>query len=227
MVWKIWPESQLPAIVRISLSKPGAGFTLVEVIIGMTLSLMVLAAVLGSYVFLARNFTRSLGIGSATDPNLEAQGRRALAYFSQDVDQGSGFSGILSSTEFTITVPGETGAKSITYYFNTTSGYVPVYGITAKPNSLTRIDQQTTTAITLHTNILEPPDAIAPRFDYYDASGNVYTAATLNAGNYLSGIKQLSMTFSSQVGSADKQTLSQVYVTSSPRSILRNKQFLP
>lgn len=57
------------------------GFTLVEMLIGLSLSLMVMAAILSSYVFLARNFTRSLGVTYAVSnqttlsqlPPLEAQ----------------------------------------------------------------------------------------------------------------------------------------------------------
>jgi prepilin-type N-terminal cleavage/methylation domain-containing protein len=41
------------------------GFTLVEVLIGMSLALMVMTAVLSSYTTLGRNFTRSLGLASA------------------------------------------------------------------------------------------------------------------------------------------------------------------
>ena len=56
-----------------------AAFTLVELLIAMSLSLMIMTAVLSSYVFLGRSFSRSLGIASANQPTLENQGRQALA----------------------------------------------------------------------------------------------------------------------------------------------------
>jgi hypothetical protein len=70
-------------------------------LIGLSLSLMVMAAILASYVFLARNFTRSLGVTYAVNnqttlsqlPPLEAQLRTTLAYFTQDVRMATGISG--------------------------------------------------------------------------------------------------------------------------------------
>lgn len=210
-----------------SFLKRNAGFTLVEMIIGMTLSLMIMGAILSSYVFLGRNFTRSLGIGSATDPNLESQGRRTLAYFAQDVRMASGLTDVLKNTEATLVLPTATGTRKVTYYFNNTTDPTPVYGFTVQPNTLTRIDRNAGTAITLHTNLLQSPTSPSPRIDYYDISGNPYTSATLLSGNYLSGIKQIALSFNCQVGKIEKGTLSQTYQVTSPRLILRNKPLLP
>jgi prepilin-type N-terminal cleavage/methylation domain-containing protein len=65
-----------------------AGFTLVELMISMSLALMIIAAVLSSYLFLGRSLGRLV-----TQQTLDNEGRRALAYFAQDVRLASGISG--------------------------------------------------------------------------------------------------------------------------------------
>lgn len=195
---------------------PNAGFTLLELIIGMSLGLMVLAAVLSSYVFLARNFTRSLGISSANEPPLEGQSRRALASFTQEVRMASGITGTASATEVTLVLPGSTGTKNITYYYNSSSTTAVVYGVSTKPNSLTRIDRSNSTGLTLQSNIL------ACSISYYDVAGNPYTTYV----NYLSGVKWLNLSYTTQVGSSANGTLTPVFQFTSAPLLLRNKSLL-
>lgn len=197
-----------------------AGFTLVEVIIGMALSLMVMGAVLSSYVFLGRNFTRSLGVSSAGEPTLESQGRRTLGYFSQDVRMASGIVGTPSATEVTLTIPTQSGSKTVTYFFNNTGTDDTSHGPTIKADTLTRIDNFTGIALTLQTHLLQYPNATSPHFDYFDTSGNPYTGFT----DYLPGISQLSISFSTRSGNRTNGTLTPIYETTSQRLILRNKQ---
>ena len=128
-------------------SNPNGGFTLVELIIGLSLSLMVMGAVLSSYVFLGRNFTRSLGISLSNQPTLEAQGRRTLAYFTQDVRMASGLDTSGSSpkvspsaTGMTLILPSSSGTKYITYYYNSTASAATLSSFTIPANSLVRID---------------------------------------------------------------------------------------
>ena len=189
-------------------NKNRAGFTLVELLIGMSLSLLIMGGVLSSYVFLGRNFTRSLGISSANQPTLETQGRRALAYFMQDVRMASGISGTPSASSLTLTLPASSGTTTVTYAYNSTA------------RTLTRTPASGT-ALILLTNLLTSPSPFT--FTYYDSSGNPYTSFT----NYLTGIKQVSMSFSSQAGNSGNGTLTQVYQVASLRLILRNKQLLP
>ena len=183
---------------------PSAGFTLVELLVGMSLSLLIMGAVLSSYVFLGRNFTRTLGIISKNQPTLESQGRRALAYFSQDVRMASGISGTPSASSLTLTLPSSSGTTTVTYAYDSTG------------RTLTRTTASGA-ALVLQANLL------TFAFNYYDTSANPYTSFT----NYLSGIKQVSMAFSSQAGAGFNGTLTQVYQTTSSRLILRNKSLLP
>jgi prepilin-type N-terminal cleavage/methylation domain-containing protein len=195
-----------------------AGFTLVELLIGLSLSLIIMAGVLSSYIFLGRSFTRSLGITSANQPNLESKGRRALAYFAQDVRMASGISGTPSASSLTLTLPASSGTTAVTYTYDSTA-----HSLTRTPTS--------GNAMVLLTNLLtNPTNPPYFYFRYYDASGNPYdngTSPYTSVTNYLPGIKQLSMTFTAQAGSSTNGTLTQVYRSDSSRLILRNKQFLP
>ncbi len=220
---------------------PRAGFTLVELLIGLSLSLMIMSAVLSSYVFLGKNFTRSLGISSFNQPTLEAQSRRALAYFAQDVRMATGLVTTLPAAPDTfanmveLTVPGDTTATTILYYYNfdTVAHYLhasnaidttaDANGITLPAATLTRVNLGTWAAQTLHTNLLTCV------FSYYDNSGQSYTVfdSTATGFSSLSGIKQISLAFTSQAGSATNGTLTQVYSASSARLLLRNRAFSP
>ena len=180
------------------------GFTLVELLIGMTLSLMLMGAVLSSYTFLARHFTRSLGFTSLFQPTLEAQGRRTLAYFTQDMGRASSISGNPSTSSLILVIPTSSGATTVTYAYN------------AGQKTLTRTVGGGT-PLTLHWGLL------TFTFGYYDIADRPYTSFT----NYLSGIKKISMSFSAQVGSSANGTLTQVYQSASPRLLIKNKQLLP
>jgi hypothetical protein len=57
---------------------------------------------------------------------------------------------------------------------------------------------------------------------YYDSSGKEYESYT----NYLSGVKQLALQFSTQTGTAGNGTRTLVYQVSSSRLIMRNKALL-
>ena len=196
--------------------EPTAAFTLVELLIAMSLSLMIMTAMLSSYVFIGRSFTRTLGIASANQPTLESQGRRAVAYFTQDVRMASGRTGTISASELTLMLPTSSGSTNITYYYNSTAATVTVYGVVTLANSLTRIDRSTSTGLTLETNLL------SCTFRYTDAAGNPYTTYV----NYLSGIKRISFASTAQTGSSVNGTLSQVYEFDSASMLLRNTPLL-
>lgn len=181
-------------------------------LIGLSLSLLVMAAILSSYVFLARNFTRSLGVTYAVNnqttlsqlPPLEAQLRTTLAYFSQDVRMATGIFGPPSADGVTLILPTATGTTTVAYTY------------AAGARTLTRTWAGLPAQI-IHHNLL------GCTFNYYDAAGRPYTTYVDN----LLGIKQLSVAFTAQGGSLDNQTLTQVYTGASPRLLLRNRAFLP
>jgi prepilin-type N-terminal cleavage/methylation domain-containing protein len=185
-------------------SKKSRGFTLVEVLIGMTLSLMLMGAVLSSYTFLARHFTRSLGFTSPFQPTLEAQGRRTLAYFTQDMGMASSFSGTPGASSLMLILPTRSGTTTVTYAYN------------AGQQTLTRTVSGGA-SLTLHRGLL------SFSFEYYDIQDRPYTSFT----GYLSGIKKISMSFSAQTGSSANGTLTQVYQSASPRLLIKNKSLLP
>ncbi len=194
-----------------------AGWTLSELMIGVCLSMIVMNAVLASYVFVARAYTRTVAFGSTNQPTLEAQGRRTLASFAQDVQMTSAL-GSPTASSVTLTVPSSMGGtKHVTYYFNSTASPVTVSGYAVPAMSLARIDVTTGTGLTLHSSLLTCV------FSYYDSSNNPYTSYV----NHLPGIKQMSVAFTSQSGTATNGTLTRIYQVASPRLALRNKAFLP
>jgi prepilin-type N-terminal cleavage/methylation domain-containing protein len=211
------------------------GFTLVELLVGVTLSGMVMAAVLSSYIFLARSFTRL-----SNQQTLESEARRTLTYFSRDVQAATGL--VVVSTSPTspaanrvdFTVPAGTGTNTITYYYNSTSAdaVVAVNGtnITMVANSLTRCvyNGSTVTPLLLLRSITDNDASTTSDLTirYYDNSSNEYTAATLSAGSYLPSIKQLSLEFSTQTGVSLSGTRTLVYRVASARVLLHNNALL-
>ncbi|MFZ5497148.1 MAG: prepilin-type N-terminal cleavage/methylation domain-containing protein [Verrucomicrobiota bacterium] len=208
---------------------PSAAFTLVELLIGAALSAAVLAAVLSSYLYLGRNLTRL-----ANQQALETQSRRALGYFTQDVQRASGIDTTqpLNASRVSLTVPTATGSTTVTYYYNadlTDTATVTINGtnVTMPAASLTRCvyNGSTVTSLTLLRHITDGDTDEADndlKLRYYDASGNEYTAYT----DYLPGIKQLSLEFKTQTGVANIGTQTLVHNVASSRLALRNRGFL-
>ena len=200
--------------------KSSAGFTLVELLIGAALSAAVLAAVLSSYLFLGRQLSRL-----ANQQTLETEARRALGTFTQDAQRATGVdtTATLSATRVSLTVPTATGTTTVTYYYNNgaqTSVTINGTSVTMAANALTRCvyNGSTVTSLALLSNIT----AGGLTLRYYDASGNEYTAYT----DYLPGIKQLALEFTTQAGTAAAGTLTPVHTVASSRLALRNRGFL-
>jgi prepilin-type N-terminal cleavage/methylation domain-containing protein len=186
--------------------RPNRGFTLVELLVGATLSAAVMLAVLSTYVFLGRNFSRLLN-----QQTLESQARQTLAYFAKDVQSAIGISGTPSASSLVLTVPTDTGTTTtITYTYTSDAGGNGTFVRTpAIGNSLT-----------LLRYITSSPGL---RIRYFDAAGTEYTAFT----DYLSGIKQVSVEFTSRIVTTNQGSTTSSYPWSSSRVILRNKQSLP
>jgi type II secretory pathway pseudopilin PulG len=210
-----------------------AGFTLVEVLIGAALSGAVMAAVLSSYVYMARNLARL-----ANQQVLETEGRRALAIFSRDVRMASDLTDTtnLSASRVAFLVPSGTSTNTVTYYYNGTPSAVTVSingtSFSMSANSLTRCLYNGTTVVALtllrlrnvnNASVSSRSDVV---FRFYDSSGNEYTSYT----NYLLGIKQVTVEFTSVNGNNTDDTTSPQsasYQAKSARLILHNRGFLP
>lgn len=214
-----------------------SGFTLVEVLVGATLSAAVMAAVLSSYIYMGRGLGRL-----ANQQTLEMEGRRTLALFARDVRMTSSLVTVSTSptspaaNRVDLTVPTASGTNTITYYYNNTpsAATVSISGtnISMPANALTRCVYNGTSvsAFTLLRLRNINNTAVTTRNDltirYYDSSGNEYTSYA----NYLSGIKQLTIEFTSANGNnkGDDTTSSQsaTYQAKSARIIVRNRTFL-
>ena len=203
-------------------TKASRAFTLVELLVGATLSAAIMAAVLSSYIYLGRSMGRL-----TNQQSLETEARRTLAYFTQDVQSASGLTDTanLGATRVSLIVPASTGTNTITYYYNNTAADLPVTisgtSVNMQANALTRCVYNGT-AITSQL-LLRNIAANGLALKYYDGSGREYASYT----NYLLGIKQLALQFSTQTGTAGNGTQTLVYQGSSSRLIMRNKAFLP
>ena len=89
-----------------------AGFTLVEVMIGATLASFVLLAVLTTFLFMGRS-----GANLRNYSDMEAQARKSLETFAEDVRQASSISW-LSANAVTVSVNGNT----VAYYYSSSTG---------------------------------------------------------------------------------------------------------
>ena len=221
-------------------SKSAKGFTLVELLIGASLSAAVLAAVLSSYIFLGRQFARL-----ANQQALETQARRAIGFFTQDVQRATGLV-IVSTTpaspaanRLDLTVPTTTGISTVTYYFNSsltapTSVTISSTTVSMPAASLTRCVTigTTVTTLTLLRNISDGDLSAADGdlvFRYFDATGNPYdnnTSPYTTTTSYLPGIRQISLHFSTQIVTRNQGTTTPVQRNDTSRLALRNRSFL-
>ncbi len=181
-----------------------AGFTIVEMVIGLSLSSIILAATLGAYAFLGRNLTRLAG-----DEEQQARARRTLYFFSQDV---SAASGVLSSDSSSLTLSTSTPQQ--------TSSTVS-YTLDPSAHVLHRVDASGATS--------DLPNVIAAQFTLYDASAFGPTptppSSTVPAGpvNAVSAKAiSLSLTLASGTGTGTGANFTVV----SPQLVLRNKPLL-
>lgn len=219
-------------------ARPSFGFTLVEVLVGATLSAAVMAAVLSSYIYMGRGLGRL-----ANQQTLEMEGRRTLALFARDVRMATNLVTIStpaaysspSANRLDLTVPTASGTNIITYYYNNKPDADPVTvngtSLSMPANSLTRCVYNGTSvsAFTLmrlrNAHNTTVPTRSDLTFRYYDSSGNEYTSYA----NYLSGIKQLTVEFVSLNGNNRDDTTSPqtaTYQAKSARIILRNRALL-
>ena len=85
-----------------------AGFTLVEIMVGSTLASFILAGILSTFLFLGRS-----GANVQNYSDMEAEARKALEVFAEDVRQASAISWT-SNVAITLTV----NSASVAYYYD-------------------------------------------------------------------------------------------------------------
>lgn len=131
-----------------------SGFTLVELLIGSSLSAILLVGVLSSFTFMGRSLGRM-----ASQQQLETQSRRALQVFDSDARMATALSGPTNTSVTLLNVPdGLGGTNSVVYSY---SGGTLTRTVGANPAQVVLRNIQTFD------------------FDYYD-SQNVASASTLS-----------------------------------------------
>lgn len=106
------------------------GFTLVEVMIGATLSSFILVAVMSSFLFLGRS-----GANIQNYNDMESEARTALELFAEDTRQASSIAWT-SATEVTLTV---TGNSIIYAYDASTKEFQRTVVVAGTPNTRTLV----------------------------------------------------------------------------------------
>lgn len=187
-----------------------AGFTLVELLVGMSLALIVMTGVLSTFGFLGRNLNRL-----SNQQKLEAESRRTLAYFSQDVRLATALTNP-SATSVTLTIPTTSDTTTVMYTYHDSAATIA--GVSVPANSLTRRSPSSGAPVILLNDIIDSGFSIA----YYDSSNRLVTDFT----NKVLAIQKVSISFGSQSGSSANGTRTQVFMSASPRVALRNKPLL-
>jgi prepilin-type N-terminal cleavage/methylation domain-containing protein len=195
-----------------------AGFTLLEILIAMAISVAVFAAVMSAYIFVGRNLTRL-----ANTQQLEVSSNRSFYLFSKDVSAATAVATGSNSTSLILTLPN----KTVTYTYTGA-----------------QFDQGFLTRIASPPDVTTPEDVGDPTLDsakilrhlssfsfsYFDKAGNATSSAI--------SVKQLEFNFVSTLRILTDESAATVEVTSkagtqghysgvSPRLLLRNKALPP
>ena len=187
---------------------------MVELLIGLFLAMLLTAAMLVSYTFLVRSLIRS-----SNQQQLEAQSRRTLQMFAQDVRMATdltSFSTSSTSNQTTILTSGVTLLMPDSSTVNYTYTYIyPVNNPAAGTGTLTRT--AAASSLTLLTGVIYP--TTQGFFTYYDKQG-------LPVTTYPLGIKQIEVnSFTLTCGTATAGTQSS-YTGASARWVLRSKHLV-
>jgi prepilin-type N-terminal cleavage/methylation domain-containing protein len=180
------------------------GFTLVELLIGATLSAALMAAVLSTFVFLGRNLTRLANYHS-----LEAKSREALTYLTQDLALAQAVKSGTAPTATTVTLVLPSG--EVTYTYDTAA---------------LKLRRQATFGanrdFSLLTNDFCTCTAFA--FDYYTTSGGAPTSQITTATNVPYSIKQIQVRFAVETPAGYSSLTHETYSAVSSRYLVRNRQ---
>lgn len=198
---------------------PGAtrGFTLVELMVAMSVSLIVLGGVLSAYLFLGRGLTRLINAQQQ-----QVKSRHTLRVFSDDLGTGNKLttssstisSGVTTAASFVVEIPKAGGATtSVTYTYNYSA---------SGAGTLIRFRADTAETTTILDNVT------SLSVNYFTASevasGTVFSA-TRAAPTYSLSVKAVQFQFTTSLGSAASGTLAR-FTTLSPRVVMRNRGML-
>ena len=178
-----------------------AGFTLVELVLSVTLSAIIFAGVLGGFTFLGRNLTRLVN-----SQEQDAKSRRAIYLLGKDISAATQLESGATDKSLQLTVRGAT----VSYIYNEAT--------------LTRTapaDVPATTVLLTNLSSLS--------FKYYNQAGTVLTLVSGQdvdlTKSGVQSVKEIELTFDSAVGNPAAGTRA-VFAGRSPRFALRNRALL-
>lgn len=181
------------------------GFTLVELIVAMSLSAMLFAGIFGGFTFLGRNLTRLV-----STQDQDAKSRRAFSLFGQDISAAANFLETPSDTALRVQVQAAHGPSVVDYTYD------PV------ARTLSRTIDATAPTILLS-------NLSSFSFRYFNQAGDLLV---LKSGQQLdltrssaASIKEIELSFASAAGNLAAGTQS-VFSGTSPRFLLRNRPLL-
>jgi prepilin-type N-terminal cleavage/methylation domain-containing protein len=180
-----------------------SGFTLIELVVAMSISAFLFAGILSGFTFLGRSLTRLVNT-----QDQETKSRRAFHIFSQDISWATQ---VTNGTDASLSliIPATGGSTtSVIYAFDATAG------------TLTRTDNATSTVLLTNLTALD--------FNYYNGAG---IALVLDASQQtpskpsVLGVKEVELSFTSAIGS-EASGVRTHFTSVSPRLLLRNKALL-
>lgn len=191
-----------------------AGFTLIEVMISMSLALIVMAAMMSTFLYLGRNLNRL-----ANQHRLESAGRLTLSQFARDARQAEAASSVADASDPT-TKPTDSAVKF--WNIATPGGGVTnvSYTYNSAGRTLTRSDSASGTSKVVLEHI--------QYFDlnYFNASGlpSPSTTAPYNQSTIpnVTSIQCIELRFTTRIGETPG-LMTPEYAVVSPRLILRNR----
>jgi prepilin-type N-terminal cleavage/methylation domain-containing protein len=185
-----------------------AGFTLVELMVGVTLSAIIFAGILGGFTFLGRNLTRLVN-----SQEQEAKSRRAFYLLGQDISAATKVESTATDSSIQLTVQGR---GTVRY------AYDPL-ALTFSRTAPVSSGANASITTVLLTNLS------ALNFKYYNQAGNLLALTTADdvdlAKSGIQSVKEIELSFASAVGNAPSGTRS-VFAGKSPRFVLRNRPLL-
>jgi prepilin-type N-terminal cleavage/methylation domain-containing protein len=184
-------------------ARAGRGFTLVELMVSLSVSAIVLGGVLAAYIFLGRNLARLVN-----SQHQQVQSRRTLVMFTKDLSTASVLS-TATTSQILLTKPVSSGNATVTYTYTAPSPATAANGTLVRTETLPSASPTTLTILSGLTSFT---------FSYYNGGGTAVTSSPQS-------VKTVEFSFASAAGSATNSTRT-TFNSVSPRVVLRNKAVL-